>query len=318
MTKKIEYICGEVVGKYGAIFLEEIEPVYYETSGCKRVARFKCGYCKTEFTAMIESIRSGKVKSCGCQKTKGAINRALDLSEHRFGRLIAKYPKSFTRKGKKPIRKWLCHCDCGNDVFVETNHLTSGHTKSCGCLVSDASREHHTKDITNMRSGKLVAKYNTGRQDKQGNYYWYCECDCGGHKEVKTSSIINQVVVSCGCLISKGESRIASLLDSIDIKYHQQYSFDECVNPITKTKLKFDFFLPDYYICIEYDGKQHTQAKGSWAEKESLELIQYRDSIKNSFCEDNHIPLLRIPYTDYEILNKEYLLDFLCKCKKEV
>ena len=29
---------------------------------------------------------------------------------------------------------WHCVCECGNEVDVITNHLTSGHTGSCGCL----------------------------------------------------------------------------------------------------------------------------------------------------------------------------------------
>lgn len=318
MTKKIEYTYGEVVGNNGAIFLEEVEPIYYKSSGSKRVAKFKCGYCGNEFTTLIESIRNNKIKSCGCQRATGAINRALDLTGQRFGRLVAKYPKSFVREGKRPLRKWLCHCDCGKEIFVDTNRLTSGHTKSCGCLISDASREYHTKDITGMRSGKLVARYNTGRQDSAGNYYWCCECDCGRHKEIKASLILSQAVLSCGCLVSRGENRISVLLDNIGISYHSQYTFHDCINPITKARLKFDFFLPDYYLCIEYDGSQHTRAESIWAKKEGLENIQYRDSIKDSFCKNNNIPLLRISYTDYDSLNEEYLLDLLNEYKKEV
>lgn len=40
-------------------------------------------------------------------------------------------------------RKWLCKCICGNIITVTTNHLTSKHTSSCGCL---------RKEITIKRS----------------------------------------------------------------------------------------------------------------------------------------------------------------------
>lgn len=30
-------------------------------------------------------------------------------------------------------RKYLCHCDCGNDTIVRGYNITSGNTKSCGC-----------------------------------------------------------------------------------------------------------------------------------------------------------------------------------------
>lgn len=31
-------------------------------------------------------------------------------------------------------RVWECRCECGRTTFVRTNHLSNGHTRSCGCL----------------------------------------------------------------------------------------------------------------------------------------------------------------------------------------
>lgn len=39
--------------------------------------------------------------------------------------------------------KWRCRCDCGNEVIVATCHLTTGHTKSCGCLKHKAYHVTH-------------------------------------------------------------------------------------------------------------------------------------------------------------------------------
>lgn len=36
--------------------------------------------------------------------------------------------------GKSGNIIWKCKCDCGNTTFVAGNHLTSGHTSSCGCI----------------------------------------------------------------------------------------------------------------------------------------------------------------------------------------
>ena len=49
-----------------------------------------------------------------------------DRTDIRYGKLVA---KKYLGKSK-----WLCHCDCGNDVVVYGVHLESGHTKSCGCF----------------------------------------------------------------------------------------------------------------------------------------------------------------------------------------
>ena len=43
---------------------------------------------------------------------------------------------------QKTIRtKWICLCDCGNKKLVQSNHLTSGASKSCGCLLAQKNIE---------------------------------------------------------------------------------------------------------------------------------------------------------------------------------
>lgn len=56
-----------------------------------------------------------------------------DLTGRRFGKL------SVLRRDVNPLlyRKgtyWICRCDCGKVCKVRSDHLKSGHTKSCGCL----------------------------------------------------------------------------------------------------------------------------------------------------------------------------------------
>ena len=57
----------------------------------------------------------------------------VDLSGQTFGRLTAVARDSDYGHGKKPVVKWRCICDCGNEVSVKSYSLTSGHTVSCGC-----------------------------------------------------------------------------------------------------------------------------------------------------------------------------------------
>ena len=64
---------------------------------------------------------------------------SLDLVNQRFGKLIAIEPTN-KRVDKKII--WRCFCDCGNEWFVSSAHLKSGHTKSCGCLKKETSFVH--------------------------------------------------------------------------------------------------------------------------------------------------------------------------------
>lgn len=63
------------------------------------------------------------------------ISRFKDLTDMKFGRLtVIKRVDNYIRPSGKEAAKWLCVCDCGNKIEVITNSLTSGSTKSCGCL----------------------------------------------------------------------------------------------------------------------------------------------------------------------------------------
>lgn len=108
------------------------------------------------------------------------------------------------------------------------------------------------------------------------------------------------------CNESKGEKEISKILEKYNIKYNQQYKFDECK---FKKHLLFDFYLPDYNCCIEYDGQQHFEIIECFGGFDGFIDTKIRDTIKNEYCKKNDIELIRIPYWDYdrveEILKKE-------------
>ena len=76
------------------------------------------------------------------------------------------------------------------------------------------------KDITGLRSGKLVALYPT-TQNKHRNYKWMCQCDCGNTKEVVSSAISKGLTKTCGCsgkahkILPDGESAFNELFWSL-------------------------------------------------------------------------------------------------------
>lgn len=99
------------------------------------------------------------------------------------------------------------------------------------------------------------------------------------------------------CKGSRGELKIAHLLDKYSIEYEQQQIFDWCKNSLTNKHLRFDFYLPSYNLCIEFDGLYHY--KPLTGEKELLSS-KFRDNIKTVCCENQGVTLLRIPYWKYE------------------
>lgn len=115
----------------------------------------------------------------------------------------------------------------------------------------------------------------------------------------------------CGCTncnISKGEKIIENFLIKNNIRYIRQKTFDGCK---FKNKLKFDFYLENYNKCIEFDGPQHFKPIRFFGGKKSFELQKQKDNIKDVYCIDNGIHLLRISheYKKSEIIRlvKEFI-----------
>lgn len=255
------------------------------------------------------SLRSGNTKSCGCLfdeylQTIDCVNpnrNLKDLTGKIFGKLTVLY--EIDRKNNH--RMYHCKCECGNYTDVQMTSLSSGKTRSCGCL---QNKSFYYEDISNQKFGKLTTiKY-------IGESKWLCECDCGNKKEVLASNLKNGLTKSCGCLNSKGEYTIQQFLSKNDIKFKQQYCFDDCVY---KKKLKFDFAILDDkdnpMLLIEFDGEQHFKPSRYSKDHENnvnrFNLVKKRDDIKNKYCIDKNIRLLRIPYWDFDnieqILSKE-------------
>lgn len=87
---------------------------------------------------------------------------------------------------------------------------------------------------------------------------------------------------------SKGERMVEKVLKSNKIKYKTQYKVKEL------GRQTFDFYLPDYDIYIEYDGKQHFTPNTLFGSEEIFKKQQENDKKKDKYCKEK---LLRIKYT---------------------
>jgi very-short-patch-repair endonuclease len=108
-----------------------------------------------------------------------------------------------------------------------------------------------------------------------------------------------------GCKLCKsnsiGEEYIKLHLEEMEIKYIQQHGFDTCryIN-----KLSFDFYLPEYNICIEFDGIQHFKEVKQFGGKKEFNNTLKRDECKNKWCLENNVKLIRIKYDQISEINK--------------
>ena len=217
----------------------------------------------------------------------------IDLTNKKFGKLLVL--EKLYKKGNEWY--WKCQCDCGNFCEVRGVSLRTGRTKSCGCLKkeSDKQPKGNVKNELGNKYGHLTVVSRAGSTSR-GIAQWECECDCQNHTHIIVTgdNLRRGHTLSCGCdKRSHGEIKLSQILDENNIPYIQEYKAFKFSSGMWA---RFDFYVNNQYI-IEYDGETHYQSnRHGWHNEEHLQRTQERDIIKNQWCKDNDIPLIRIPY----------------------
>ena len=230
----------------------------------------------------------------------------MNLKGQKFGRLVA---IEMTDKRINKSVVWKCLCDCGNECEVAAASLRSGRTRSCGCLKKESDRKPkgNVIDLIGQKFGHLTVINRQG-SDQRGEALWECECDCYAHNHIIVlgSNLRTGHTQSCGCeRRSHGELVIEKILTDNNISYQQEYSAFKFTSGMSA---KFDFYIDNKYF-VEYDGETHYKSNlHGWHNEGQLQAQQERDMIKNQWCKDNNIPLIRIPYTHYDNLCLEDLI----------
>lgn len=176
-------------------------------------------------------------------------------------------------------------------IFEQTphNHLRYG------CDYCGGTKELITKDFIDISTKKHGGKYKYNLSKYTGNKNDII-ITCLKHGDFKQIASNHMKGAGCpACKNSKGEQIIKNFLNDKNIKFIEQKKFIDCKNI---NYLKFDFYLNELNICIEYDGKQHFEPIKRFGGIEEFEQIKIRDEIKNNYCKNKNIRLLRISYKD--------------------
>lgn len=232
----------------------------------------------------------------------------IDLSTKKFGRLQPLYPTT-ERKNKSVV--WVCKCDCGNTKNVPAANLNAGRILSCGCLKQESDRKPKNNhiDLIGQKFGHLLV-IKRDSSDQRGEAKWLCQCDCENESiiSVLSSNLRTGHTTSCGCeRRSHGEIKVGELL----LKYHIPFETEKWFFKYDNGHIApFDFYVQQKYL-IEFDGETHDlthSGKHGWLTEESIQRQLTRDELKNQWCKDHNIPLIRIPYTKLKTLCIEDLL----------
>lgn len=100
------------------------------------------------------------------------MSRVADIIDKRFGRLVVIRRSGSDKSGKAT---WLCKCDCGSSVILNTSRLTTGNTRSCGCLRKEEARRnklHHGRSHTRTHN-IWVAMRKRCNNVNASNFYLY-------------------------------------------------------------------------------------------------------------------------------------------------
>lgn len=112
------------------------------------------------------------------------------------------------------------------------------------------------------------------------------------------------------CSKSHAELFIEKWLTINGFSFEREYRFDDCRHILP---LPFDFKInfDGHFVLLEYDGLQHK--KGWYRKNDDLDFIQYKDGIKDKYCAENGIKLLRAEHYLYERpgRNNNRLIEFL-------
>lgn len=110
----------------------EASKPYYSLCKCS------CGVIKEVNNS---TLRLGKSKSCGHGVEKQTRDRFYNRTDKqvlgkKFGKLTV-----IKRVNSQGSSRYLCRCDCGNEIIVRSSYLLTGGRKSCGCLRSETSKK---------------------------------------------------------------------------------------------------------------------------------------------------------------------------------
>lgn len=200
-------------------------------------------------------------------------------------------------------KRWICECPiCHEDFICQSNHIKKRQIAGCQSCVR-SMRE----DLTGRVFGHLTVKRMLPAKCNERSLC-YCICDCGSSNViVQANHLKSGETRSCGCVLSFPEEYIASLLAENNIEFEKQKSFP---NLRYKNPLRFDFYLPNKNMVIEYNGEQHYRPVEYFGGEAALEIVKKRDMIKCDYCIENNIGLLIIRYDEdiKEILIKNNVI----------
>lgn len=289
----LHYIKNNI--KNGTILLTQKE----EIKNIDQSLKFKCGECGREYSSTWHVFMSNIDHICcfcfNQKRSKGMIN-----TKHK-------------NTNKFHLKAWE------NGLTILDDGDIKYHQK---ILVQDSFGYRGLMSATSLLNGSSFEKFSTRNPNTINNIRifafnknWDCiiynqefkgdkiplkmMCSCGNDFSVTLNHFVNGKYQCNECRLKQSAiaASVELWLNQNKILYVKEKIFENCRN---KKPLPFDFYLPDFNACIEVDGIGHYRPVAFNGDKEKAKIIYEQrvenDKIKNNYCEQNNIPLLRLPF----------------------
>lgn len=275
----------------------------------------KCKICGYEWYGQPNNLLSGE----GCRKCSDIKNglRCRNTEQWFIDKMKILHP-NIQVLSKFTTMKAYVQCKCDIDGYSWSTTPDALINKKTGCPTCAYKRNGLRCRKTNEEFQKELKKINpyimpleeyiTDRHKIKckcllHNYEWYA----------LPNKILNKKTGCPKCVRCTGENQLDIILEKWGYEYEIQKKFEDCKD---KCCLPFDRYLPSFNIAIEYDGEQHyfpVRFGSSFDEAvKNFKRTCLHDEIKNQYCKDNNIALIRIPYWEKD--NMEiFLFDQLVK-----
>lgn len=289
--KTHEEFVAEVYQKLGPDY--EVLSQYTNAHGKVLMKHHKCG------NTFEKNIHDIVTKGSGCPFCNGA---KPSLYNEKWVRENTPQPYQYISGYVNMTTKCKFHCNvCNSDFLQSPARLINEHIYGCNC---QSTKKLTHEDFLQRLGEECLKEYEIlGKYINIDTPITFKHIPCGTIFELTPYQFITRhnkkYCPVCYYKKSHGEILIADFLTKNGFLYKKEYIFKDLPNR------KFDYFLPELNIAIEFDGQQHYEFVEFFHRTiENFNLRQQMDIEKNQYCIKNNIPLYRIPYWEEEHISK--------------
>lgn len=275
---------------------------YFEQSVSNHMSGYGCTKCKMDYLVSLRTLTTEKF-----------IAKAKEVHGDRYG-----YEKVEYVHNRKPV---IVTCKIHGDFFHEPHtHLQGRNCIKC--------KYEHMGDLLRLSREEFLRRAN----DVHLNKYSYDKAvytgmnkaitiTCPVHGDFERAALSHVSGSGCySCTSSRGESVIETILNKASIKFIREY-----IVPNVKPSFRYDFFLLDLNIFIEFHGIQHFKYIPFFHKTGigDLKRRQLTDAIKKDvartinvgYLQFDYLQLAHLPPEDFELLVSQKILK-LCDVNK--